>query len=90
MTPARYQRLLDEFGLDRPLPVQYGEYVWRALHGDLGLSIVTHEPVFREFSRASRRPSSSRWCAMLLALVDRHCRPASSPRSSATPSGTTR
>ena len=46
MTPERYQRLIHEFGLDRPLPVQYGEYVWRALHGDLGLSVVTHEPVF--------------------------------------------
>ena len=49
MDPARYQRLLHEFGLDRPLPVQYLEYVWRALHGDLGLSTITHESVFREF-----------------------------------------
>ncbi|MEO6745737.1 MAG: peptide ABC transporter permease, partial [Caldimonas sp.] len=47
MDPARYTRLLQEFGLDRPLPVQYGEYVWKALHGDLGLSTVTHESVFR-------------------------------------------
>ena len=42
MDPARRERLLHEFGLDRPLPVQYGEYVWRALHGDLGISVVTH------------------------------------------------
>ena len=41
MTPERYQRLIHEFGLDRPLAVQYGEYVWRALHGDLGISVVT-------------------------------------------------
>ena len=46
MTEERYQRLIHEFGLDRPLPVQYGEYVWKALHGDLGLSTITHEPVF--------------------------------------------
>ena len=25
-----------QLGLDRPLMVQYGLYVWRALHGDLG------------------------------------------------------
>ncbi len=49
MTEERYQRLIHEFGLDRPLPVQYGEYVWKALHGDLGLSSITHEPVFSEF-----------------------------------------
>ncbi len=49
MTDERYHRLIHEFGLDRPLPVQYGDYVWRALHGDLGLSAITHEPVFSEF-----------------------------------------
>jgi len=56
MTEERYQRLIHEFGLDRPLPVQYGDYVWRALHGDLGISVVTHEPVFREF--AARFPAT--------------------------------
>ena len=50
MDPERYRRLVHEFGLDRPLYVQYGEYVWKALHGDLGLSLITHESVFSEFS----------------------------------------
>jgi dipeptide transport system permease protein len=69
MTPERHQRLLHEFGLDRPLAVQYGEYVWRALHGDLGLSTITHEPVFREF--AARFPATIELsvCAMLIALA---------------------
>jgi dipeptide transport system permease protein len=69
MDPARYQRLLHEFGLDRPLHVQYADYVWRALHGDLGLSTITHEPVFREF--ISRFPATIELslCAMLLALL---------------------
>ena len=49
MTEERYTRLIHEFGLDRPLWVQYGDYVWKALHGDLGLSTITHEPVFAEF-----------------------------------------
>ena len=59
MAPERYHRLIHEFGLDRPLPVQYADYVWRALHGDLGLSIVTHEPVFSEF--AARFPATAWW-----------------------------
>ena len=50
--------------------MQYGEYVWKALHGDLGISLITHEPVLREFAdAASRRRSSSRLVAMLFALV---------------------
>jgi dipeptide transport system permease protein len=69
MTEERYQRLIHEFGLDRPLPVQYGEYVWRALHGDLGISVVTHEPVFREF--AARFPATVELSlvAIVLAVV---------------------
>jgi dipeptide transport system permease protein len=69
MDPERYRRLLHEFGLDRPLPVQYGEYVWKALHGDLGLSTITHESVFHEFM--SRFPATIELslCAMLIALV---------------------
>ena len=33
------------FGLDQPLYVQYGRWLGRALHGDLGVSIRTNEPV---------------------------------------------
>ena len=33
MDPARRERLLHEFGLDRPLPVQYAEYVGQVLQG---------------------------------------------------------
>jgi len=69
MTPERYQRLIHEFGLDRPLYVQYGEYVWRALHGDLGLSTITHEPVFREFIARFPATIELSVCAMLLALL---------------------
>ena len=69
MTPERYQRLLHEFGLDRPLAVQYGEYVWKALHGDLGLSTITHEPVFHEFIARFPATIELSVCAMLLALL---------------------
>jgi dipeptide transport system permease protein len=69
MTEERYRRLLQEFGLDRPLPVQYAEYVWRALHGDLGISTITHEPVFREFMARFPATVELSAVAMLLALV---------------------
>lgn len=37
-----------KWGLDKPFYVQYGVWLWRALHGDLGLSIATHAPVLQE------------------------------------------
>src|SRR5439155_5690370 len=33
------------WGLDRPLPEQYGIYLWRVIHGDFGVSISTRQPV---------------------------------------------
>ena len=38
------------YGFDRPLPVQFGLWLWRALHGDLGNSIATGRPVLADFS----------------------------------------
>lgn len=37
--PETVERLRREMGLDQPLAVQYANYVWDALHGDLGTSI---------------------------------------------------
>jgi len=69
MTPERYTRLLHEFGLDRPLHVQYLDYVWKALHGDLGLSTITHESVFSEFLARFPATVELSLIAILLALV---------------------
>ena len=69
MTEERYTRLIHEFGLDRPLPVQYGDYVWKALHGDLGLSTITHEPVFAEFMARFPATVELSLVAMLFALA---------------------
>src|SRR3954471_22169120 len=40
------------YGFDRPLRVQFGLWLWRALHGDLGSSIATGRPVLAEVLRA--------------------------------------
>lgn len=69
MTTERYERLIKEFGLDRPLPVQYADYLWKAVHGDLGFSTITHEPVFKEFITLFPATIELSICAMLLALL---------------------
>lgn len=40
------------YGFDKPLPVQFGLWIWRALNGDLGFSIATGRPVATEVWRA--------------------------------------
>ena len=69
MTTERYERLIREFGLDRPLPVQYADYLWKAVQGDLGHSTITHEPVFKEFITLFPATIELSICAMLLALL---------------------
>jgi len=45
ISPQRVQELRQLFGLDRPLPVQLGDYLARAGRGDLGRSLRTGLPV---------------------------------------------
>jgi dipeptide transport system permease protein len=66
---ARHAQLLKEYGLDRPLLVQYGIYIGRVLHGDLGKSIITHEPVIREFAALFPATIELAVCAIIFALL---------------------
>ncbi len=40
-----------ELGLDQPLVVQFGLYVWRLLHGDLGRSVMSSNLVTQDIAR---------------------------------------
>jgi peptide/nickel transport system permease protein len=40
------------YGFDKPIPIQYLNWLMRALSGDLGISLQTHQPVFGEVMRA--------------------------------------
>src|ERR1700755_1219126 len=44
-TPADIERIRQSLGLERPFLVQFGDWAWRILHGDLGTSIFTNLPV---------------------------------------------
>jgi dipeptide transport system permease protein len=66
--PARLAQLRTEYGFDRPVLVQYGLYLARMAHGDLGRSIVTHEPVISEFRMLFPATIELSVCAILLAL----------------------
>lgn len=45
MTPESIAAVNERLGLNRPLAVQYGDWAWRALRGDLGESFRSGTPV---------------------------------------------
>jgi dipeptide transport system permease protein len=67
--PARHAELQRLYGLDRPLWEQYGAYVARLAHGDLGKSISTSEPVVSEFATLFPATLELGVCAILFALI---------------------
>src|SRR4029453_5636449 len=55
-TPERLAEIRRVMGLDRPLHVQYADFLWKGLHGDLGRSLQTNRPVVDEI--LTRLPST--------------------------------
>jgi peptide/nickel transport system permease protein len=68
-TPERLADIRRVMGLNRPLYVQYADFAWKALHGDLGRSLQTNRPVIDEI--LSRLPSTVilAVAAMAIAIV---------------------
>lgn len=48
---SAYDRVYLEMGLDRPIYEQYGRYLNELVHGDLGTSIMTSQPVLEDIKR---------------------------------------
>ncbi|MDH3695522.1 MAG: ABC transporter permease subunit, partial [Gammaproteobacteria bacterium] len=67
--PARHAMLRAELGLDKPVLEQYGIYISKVLQGDLGNSIVTKEPVLKEFFTLFPATIEISVCAILFALL---------------------
>lgn len=49
ISPERLAEFRAQLGLDQPIWKQFLDYLGGVFHGDFGLSIVTHEPVWTEF-----------------------------------------
>lgn len=69
LTPERYEALMKQFGYDRPIWVQYWDYLNGLLHGDLGQSLVTKKPVLDEFMQLFPATVELALCAIILAIV---------------------
>ena len=66
---AVHEQLRHEYGFDRPVFVQYGYYLLRLVHGDLGRSIATHKPVIEEVASLFPATIALSVCAILIALA---------------------
>ena len=58
-----------ELGLDESLPVQYGRYVARLLHGDLGRSYATRQPVATTLARRLPATATLACAGLVIAIV---------------------
>ena len=69
MDPERYQEIMRQLGYDRPMVVQYLDYLWGILTGDFGRSIVTRRPVLQEFFTLFPATLELSVCAITLAVL---------------------
>jgi dipeptide transport system permease protein len=69
IAPERLAELRHQFGYDQPLWKQFLDYDWQLLHGDLGKSIVTQQPVWQEFTTFLPATLELGLCAIIFAMV---------------------
>jgi peptide/nickel transport system permease protein len=68
-TDARIAEIRQLYGLDQPFFVQYGSWLWKAMHGNLSASLLSGEPVLTSILRSLPNTLRIVTIAMLLALV---------------------
>jgi peptide/nickel transport system permease protein len=67
LTPERAEELRHQYGLDRPLLIQYADYASHALHGDLGTALRSQRPVLDSILEVL--PSTAQLTLTALALA---------------------
>jgi len=69
VTPEMIEALRHEFGLDRPLMVQYFDWIINAFRGDLGVSILKDTTVAYEIGKALPRTMYLGFSAFILSIL---------------------
>jgi dipeptide transport system permease protein len=69
MSPERHAQITHELGYDRHIVIQYLDYLWGVLTGDMGTSIVTKQPVLEQFLTLFPATLELSTCAIILAVV---------------------
>lgn len=66
---AKVEDIRHQMGFDRPLLVQYADWLWSALHGDLGQSFITGESVAKAVGQRLPATLSLALAALVVALI---------------------
>jgi peptide/nickel transport system permease protein len=61
-------RIRTALGLDEPLYIQFGSWVWKLLHGDLGISIFTNLPVMTLIKQRVEPTVALTVCTLLVTI----------------------
>lgn len=69
MSAERHAQMMAQLGLDKSLFQQYITYVINILHGDLGVSLSSHLPVWQEFVPRFKATLELGVCAMIFAVL---------------------
>src|SRR5215218_38159 len=68
-TAAQIERIREAYGLNRPLPVQYVEFVKTTVSFDFGRSLRTNQPVTKELRQFFGATIELSVAALLIALL---------------------
>ena len=69
MSPERHAQISAELGYDRPLVIQYLDYLWGILRGDFGTSLVNKQPIIDQFFTLFPATVELSICAIIVAVV---------------------
>ncbi|MEN3148577.1 ABC transporter permease subunit [Neorhizobium sp. IRAMC:178] len=69
MSPERHAQISAQLGMDRPLIVQYFDYLGGVLTGDFGSSIVSKKPILDQFWALFPATVELSFCAIVIAVA---------------------
>ena len=69
MAPERHAQIMAELGLDRPMYIQYFDYLLGLLQGDFGKSIISKRSVLTDFLTLFPATVELSFCAIVLAVA---------------------
>jgi peptide/nickel transport system permease protein len=67
--PDLQKRIEHQLGMDKPWPVRYVNYMWNAMHGDLGFAIKNQQPVAQIIGQKFPATLQLAVSAMLFAIL---------------------
>jgi dipeptide transport system permease protein len=69
MSPERHAQISHDLGMDRPMIIQYFDYVGGVVTGDFGTSIVSKKPILDQFWALFPATVELSFCAIAIAIA---------------------